>query len=124
MDTKNQLLYFLLSLCIGFLGGIIYNFFAFLRFSLGCNHEKRRGLGITLDVVFCLLFAIYCIFIGFFLQFPDFRGYMGVGFWLGLIISIKILQITLAFFKKVCYNRVTNMGKKAKKREKLFKKGD
>ena len=121
MDTKNQLEYFLLSLCIGFLGGMIYNIFAFLRFLFACEKGKCKKLGLGLDVVFGVCFGIFCVFTSYFCHFPDFRGYMGVGFAIGLIIYIKILQIILAFFKKVCYNVTT---KKFCKRENSQKRGE
>ena len=121
MDTQNQLVYFLLSVLIGLVGGVLYEIFALFRLLLGCDKGKCKKLGFALDVVFGASFGFFCVFASYFCHFPDFRGYMGVGFAIGLIIYIKILQIILAFFKKVCYNGITSMVKRAKIRKKTLK---
>jgi hypothetical protein len=47
---------------------------------------------------------------------------MWIGYAFGGIIYLKSLHIILAFLQNVCYNRITKIVKKAKKREKTLKK--
>ncbi|MBQ7948143.1 MAG: spore cortex biosynthesis protein YabQ [Clostridia bacterium] len=122
MDTKNQFAFFLLSIGIGFVGGLLYELFAFFRTLFGCDRGKRRALGVGLDITFCVCFAAMCIYLSFYLHFPDFRGYMCLGWVFGGIIYSKTLRRILAFSEKVCYNVLVRMVTKAKSKEKTLKK--
>lgn len=124
MDTQNQFAYFLLSLLIGLIGGLLYEIFAFFRLVFRCDRGKCKPLGITLDVFFGLAFAILCIFTSFLLRFPDFRVYMGVGWLIGLIIYAKTLRRIVAFCEKVCYNSIARMVERAKNKKKTLKRED
>ena len=124
MDTQNQFTYFLLSVLIGFVGGCLYEIFAFFRLLFGCNRGKRKALGLGIDLIFGFAFAILCIFASFWLRFPDFRVYMGLGWGIGLIIYAKTLRIIVAFFEKVCYNSIARVVKRAKIEKKLLKRED
>ena len=119
MDTQNQFTYFLFSILIGLVGGVLYEIFAFFRLLFRCAKGKNKGIAIILDILFGLTFSIFCIFAMFFLQFPAFRGYMGLGFFIGLIIYAKTLRRIVAFFEKVCYNGIARVVKKAKSGKKL-----
>ena len=92
MDTKNQFAYFLLSVAIGFVGGLLYELFALVRLLFRVKDGKRKALGVGIDITFCICFAILCIYASFFLHFPDFRGYMCIGWLVGGIIYLKILH--------------------------------
>ena len=122
MDSHNQLRIFCLCVAVGFVGGILYEIVAFLRLLLGCERGKNAFIGGVLDILFFLAFAILCIFTGFWLHFPAFRVYIGIGYALGGIIYLKILHKTLAIFKKVCYNMSTKMVEKVKKQEETLQK--
>ena len=125
MDTGNQFAVFGLCVGVGFVGGVLYEAVAFLRFLLGCPRGKNKVLGGALDIAFFLLFACVCVWAAYVFQFPDFRVYMWLGYALGGILYLKTLHEIVAFFEKVCYNSVTKLIKKAKKREKtLSKRGD
>ena len=124
MDTQNQFTYFLFSMLIGLVGGVLYEIFAFFRLLLRCERGKNKAIGIGLDVLFGLAFSIFCIFAMFLLRFPAFRGYMGLGFLIGLIIYAKTLRRIVAFFEKVCYNGVAKVVKRAKIRKKTLKRED
>lgn len=124
MDTKGQFTYFVLSVAIGFFGGLLYEIFAFFRLLFGCNCGKGRKMGIFLDIAFGLSFGIFCIYACFLLRFPDFRGYMALGWLVGLIIYAKTLRIIVAFCEKVCYNGITKLVKRAKTDKKLLKRED
>ena len=122
MDTKNQFTYFLLSVAIGFVGGLLYELFALVRLLFHVKRGKWKGLGVGLDIAFCISFAILCIYASFCLHFPDFRGYMCMGWLVGGIIYLKILHRIVAFLEKVCYNVLVKMVTKAKSKEKTLKK--
>ena len=119
MDAKNQFAYFFLSIAVGFCGGLIYEIFAVLRFVFGCEHKKRKTVGIILDLIFGTAFASFAIYTAFLLKFPSFREYMCIGYILGGIIYAKTLRRILAFYEKVCYNILARMVKRQKSKEKL-----
>ena len=122
MDTKNQFVYFLLSLTTGFVGGLLYELFAFIRLICGCDRRKRKTVGVITDVAFCISFALLGIYSCFLFRFPSFRVYIGIGWLLGGIIYSKTLRIMVAFFEKVCYNKLARVAKKAKSKKKLLKR--
>ena len=125
MDTGNQFAVFGLCVGIGFLGGVIYEAFAFLRVLLGCPKGKNKILGGALDIAFFISFAVVCVWASYTFRFPDFRTYTWLGYALGGILYLKTLHEIVAFFEKVCYNSITKLIKKAKNREKtLSKRGD
>lgn len=122
MDTKNQFIFFLLSVSIGLAGGLLYEIFAIVRLLFGCDRGKRKAVGIASDILFGLTFSFFAVCASYFLRFPDFRGYFSLGWLIGLIIYSKTLRIILAFFEKVCYNIIAKMVKRAKSKEKTLKK--
>ena len=122
MDSRNQFTVFCLCVATGFVGGVIYEIFSFLRLIMGCRCGKNKFLGCMADVIFCVCFALHCIFASFLFHFPNLRVYMCIGYALGGIIYLKSLHIILAFLQNVCYNKITKVVKKAKKREKTLKK--
>jgi hypothetical protein len=122
MDTKNQFAFFLLSVAIGFVGGLLYGLCAFVRFLFRCNRGKRKMIGFCIDLAFCLAFAFWAIFASFSLRFPDFRGYMCIGWLVGGIIYLIFLHRILAFCGKICYNRLVKVVTKAKSKEKTLQK--
>ena len=125
MDTGNQFAVFGLCVGVGFLGGVLYEAFALVRFLLGCPRGKNKILGGALDIAFFLSFAVVCVWASYAFRFPDFRAYTWLGYALGGILYLKTLHEIVAFFEKVCYNSITKLIKKAKNREKtLSKRGD
>lgn len=121
MDTKGQFVCFLLSIAVGFVGGLMYEVVFIFRFLFSCDKGKRKGIGIGLDIGFCLGFSAWCIYTSFCLRFPDFRGYVCLGWGVGFIIYFKILHRILAFFEKLCYNVLVRMANKAKSKKKTLK---
>ena len=120
MDTKNQFAYFLLSVGIGFVGGAVYELFAVIRHIFRC--EKRKIIGIAVDIFYCITFSIWCVVASFFLYFPDFRGYMFLGWVLGGAIYLKILHRIVAFLENMWYNVLVKIVTKAKSKEKTLQK--
>ena len=122
MDTKNQFTYFLLSVGIGVIGGVLYEIFALCRLLLRCDGDRRKPLGVLIDLLFCGTFALCGVWATYSLYFPSFRVYMWLGFAVGGIIYSKTLRRIVAFSEKVCYNKVAKLVKKAKKRRNSLKK--
>ena len=120
MDTGNQFAVFGICVGVGFIGGVLYEAFAFLRFLLGCPRGKNKILGGALDIAFFVAFALVCVWATYVFNFPDFRVYMWLGYILGGILYLKTLHEIVAFFEKVCYNSITKLIKKAKNREKAL----
>lgn len=122
MDTQNQFFVFLLCICVGFLGGILYEPFALARLVLGCERGKSKPLGVALDVLYWLCFALLTVLAAFVFRFPEFRTYMWIGYALGGIIYAKTLRKIVAFLENMCYNKIIKVIKKAKKKEKNLPK--
>ena len=120
MQAQNQFVTFLLCVAVGFCGGVLYEFFAFIAKLLG----RGRGRKITFfacDTAFFVAFAVFSVFAAVVLRFPAFRVYMWLGYLLGGIIYLKSLRRIVAFLENVCYNVVQQ---KAKGKKKLFEKGE
>ena len=122
MDTKNQLTCFLLSVVIGFSGGVLYELFAFIRLTLGCERGKRKGIGVALDILFGGTFAIWACYASFLFRFPSFRVYMSVGWLFGGILYVKTLRRMVAFLERMCYNILVTMVRKAKGKDKSLQR--
>ncbi len=124
MDSVGQLHYFLLAAAVGFVGGIAYEPFSFLRLLAGCRQGKRKGFAVFFDLLFWVVFALIGVLAEYLLRFPDFRGYIWAGYAIGGIIYLKILHRIVAFLENLCYNKITESIKKAKKKDKTLKKRD
>ena len=122
MGTQNQLLVFCLSISIGFVGGVVYEPFAFLRL-LFLRKGKGKVFGCFLDILFCICFALLCVFGAFLLDFPAFRGYIAIGYLLGGIIYLKILHKVVAILERICYNILIKAVKPLRKGRKHSLKG-
>lgn len=108
-------------MAIGFLGGILYEPFSFVRRLFRCD-TKRKKLGIAVDTLFFTAFALLSVCLNYLLNFNDFRIFWWIGYILGGIIYLKSLHKIIAFFENVCYNKVTKLVRKAKNQEKALKK--
>ena len=104
MATENQFFVFCCSILVGFVGGILYEPFACLRLLFQTDGKKRKILGGIFDILFCVTYAVFCVFCSFLFDFPSFRGYIGIGYLLGGIIYLKILHKVVAILEKMCYN--------------------
>lgn len=122
MDTQNQFSVFLLCICVGLLGGILYEPFALARLVMGCERGKSKPLGVALDVLYWLCFALLTVLAAYAFRFPEFRTYTWIGYALGGIIYAKTLRKIVAFLENMCYNKIIKVIKKAKKKEKNLPK--
>lgn len=120
MDSQNQFYIFWLCVAVGFCGGLLYEFFAFIRM-LFRQGKGERIAAFLCDAAFFIAFAAFAVFAAVVLRFPTFRVYMWLGYALGGIIYLKTLRRIVAFLENVCYNVVRQ---KAKSKKKLFEKGD
>ncbi len=124
MDGKGQLSIFFICIAVGFVGGLLYEFFALLRTIFRCEKGKNKIIGIILDVTFFVCFAIIAIYVAYRYRFPNLRFYMWIGYGSGWIIYLKTLRRIVAFLQKVCYNKIAKSVKKVKTKKKLSKMGD
>ena len=123
MHAKTQFTVFCLCIAIGFVGGIMYEIFAILRWMFGCKHGKNKIFGGLFDFLFFVCFAIFCIIASFLLHFSGFRVYMWLGFGIGGVLYSKILRRTLAFLRNICYNAVYKILSKQKARKNSLNRG-
>ena len=123
MHSQNQFTNFCLCIAVGFLGGILYEIFAFFRWICGCEKGKNKIIGGILDLIFFICFAVFCVISTFFLSFSGFRVYFWLGFALGGTLYSKTLRRTLAFLENVCYNVLRRIINKAKSKKKLSNDG-
>lgn len=121
MDSVNQFPVFLLCVAIGFVGGLLYEVFAFFWLIFRCKKRKNIFLGALFDVAFFITFALLCVYAAFLFGFPDIRVYMWIGYSLGGLIYAKTLRRIVAFLEKLCYNGFARLVKKAKTKKKLLK---
>ncbi|MBQ7924485.1 MAG: spore cortex biosynthesis protein YabQ [Clostridia bacterium] len=121
MDSQNQISVFALCVCVGFVGGLLYEIFWLLGAPF-CRKGKRKWLRATLDIAFWLSFAVFSVFCAYFLKFPSFRVYMWIGYLLGGILYSKSLRRIVAFFEKICYNKLTKIRKRQENKEENLKK--
>ena len=121
MQPQPQFSLFLTCMAIGFACGILYEPFALFRLLFHC-HTKNRWIGLTVDICYCLLITVGVTTATHFLKFPNFRVFWWLGIAVGGIIYLKSLHKIIAFFEKVCYNRLAKLVKKAKKPDKTRQK--
>ena len=112
MPQSPQFYYFCISVIVGFISGILYEPFAFMRLVLKIDNEHKRLLGGVFDFLFSVLFTILCIFSAYTFNFPSFRLYIWIGYALGGIIYLKTLRKLVAFLQELCYNIVRKALKK------------
>ena len=120
MVWSEQLKIFLLCVFSGFISGVFHELFS------GCvtpmkNEKWESRAWLVYEVSFFASFGIAFVAIQSLFGFPDPRGYMYAGIFVGFWLYSKNLRIILAFFKKVCYNVTT---KKICKRKNSQKRGE
>ena len=119
MDTKHQLALFGLCVAVGFICGIAYLPFYFLR-KIG-KGKTADAVRFVLDIGYGIVCGLVLVYFAYLFYFPSFRVYYLIGYLLGGIIYYKILHRILAFFLRICYNTFTEWIKKGKKYRKNSK---
>ncbi len=121
MPIANQLALFCICVLTGFIYGPVYEAFSLLRDGFAFLKRGKRIVTFALDILFFISFAVWCVGVFYLFEFPDFRFYFLLGFLIGAIIYLKSLHRILAFFKKICYNKLVKVVKKRKNRKKQDK---
>ncbi len=103
MWITTQYKVFGICLLSGFLGGLLYEPFAFFRLLFG-KKAKNKGVYFATDMLFWTVFSLFYIFVSVAFKFPSFRVYMWCGYALGGILYLKSLHRILAFLQNMCYN--------------------
>ena len=120
MDTANQFYIFALCVGVGFSGGVLYEAFCFLRLCFGVRENKRKTLGIALDICFFITLTAWVVLCVYAFAFPSFRVYMWIGYLVGGIIYLKTLHKIIAFFEIMWYNSIRKLINKARNQEKTL----
>ena len=123
--TRSQIFVFIACFAFGGLSAIFLSLSAGIKFFL-----KNKVLKIVVDVIFCLPMCVMYPLFAHKLFFPNFRIYMMIGVFLGVLAYLKSFHILLAKFTKKIYNIIKEKkvkgkdgAKEANKRRKSKKVG-
>ena len=118
MDTAGQWQQFCVCILQGVAGGVLYDICSLPFFKEG-KTRLYRAARLMVDLLFCLLFAVLCVYMGNRLGLPSMREYYFLGYAIGLLLYLKTFHKAVAFLKKICYNG-TKKAINCLKREKNF----
>ena len=115
--TKNQFYVFLACLAFGAITGFVLSFF-----TCGVKLTRNKILeNLTALIVLSLLGLIFTAYM-FFMNFPNFRPYMLIGVFAGILGYFKSFHIILAKFVKKFYNIIHKLKKGIRKCQKQKQK--
>ena len=99
MNGTDQFYVFLVGICCGVAGGLMYDLICLIR-----TPVAKRPVVIVTDILFCILFAAFYLFVSVSLAFPDLRFYTFLACALGFFLYLETLHKIVAFFGKKIYN--------------------
>ena len=99
MNGVDQVFVFLVSVCCGAAGGLLYDGICALR-----TPFAHRAVTIVTDILFCVAFAAFYLAVCTALALPGLRFYSFVACALGFCLYLKSLHKIVAFFAKKIYN--------------------
>ena len=99
MNGIDQIFVFLVSVCCGAAGGLLYDGICALRAPFA-----HRAVTIVTDILFCVAFAAFYLAVCTALALPGLRFYSFVACALGFCLYLKSLHKIVAFFAKKIYN--------------------
>ena len=103
MNAPDQFYLFLVSVCCGTAGGVLYDLTEPLR-RLFMRKRLHMAAVFAADVLFFTAFAGLYLVVSTMLGFPDLRVYAFFGCLLGFALYLKTLHKIVAFFGKKLYN--------------------
>ncbi len=109
MTNADQFYVFLVCVACGCASGVIYDV---LFCALYCF--KNRWVKIARDFCFFLLFSVLFVYVSVLFELPDFRLFMFFGCILGLLLYLKSIHKTVAFFAGKIYNGIRQLRKDKK----------
>lgn len=109
--TGNEFYVFLICVLIGSAGGVLYDVIYLIRAPF-----SSRVLTIVGDLVFGVLFAGLFLFVSVTFALPGFRFYMLLGSFLGLLLYLKSIHETVAFFQRKVYTIYKNKRTRGKRK--------
>lgn len=118
MTAQGQFALFCICIGAGFLFGGVYEIFSLFRDIVRPLKKGKTAVWFALDILFFMLFSVWAVGTFYLFEFPNFRLYYLLGFFIGAIIYLKSLHRILAFFKKICYNKAVKIVKNRKIRKK------
>lgn len=108
--TKNQFYVFLACLAFGVVSGFVLSFF-----TCGAKLTKSKIIENLIAVIILTLLGIIFTAYTFIMNFPNFRPYMLIGVFAGILGYFKSFHIILAKFLKKFYNVIIKIVQKDKK---------
>ena len=120
MDTSGQLIKFFTCILLGFLAGIPYELLSLTDLLKG--ERLKSALHAITDIVFFIIFAVFCIGVFTALEFSSFREYHYFGLLLGGVLYLKTFHKAVAFLKRMCYNGIKKLVNCVKSRKNFRKK--
>lgn len=99
MNGVDQVFVFLVSVCCGAAGGLLYDGICALRAPFA-----HRAVTIVTDILFCVALAAFYLAVCTALALPGLRFYSFVACALGFCLYLKSLHKIVAFFAKKIYN--------------------
>jgi hypothetical protein len=117
-ETLSQPLIFLIVLCAGLGSGLVFDIRNYISFLCA----KNKIIDVVLDILSILIVCFVLFLINLKINFGQFRFYIPVAFFIGLIIERYTLGLFVAKICSWCYNKFRNLisklyGKRAKKKE-------
>lgn len=98
---KEQLYIFLVCICCGIAGGVIYDVFEYAQAPF-----RSRVLKTISELFFCVVFTAFYLVISVRLALPNFRIYMFCGCAAGFFLYLKSFHKTVDFLLKRVYNGI------------------
>ena len=100
--ASGQIIYFLQSVAIGGVSGIVYSIFRGVNFLL----KRLKPIKVVLTILFYVVLYLIFLQLTFLLKFPNVRAYMILGVAIGLALYNKSFHIILAKVGEKLYNRI------------------
>lgn len=96
-DNYLQFYVFIVCFAFGAITGVLYEPISFLK-----GKYKNFKVWLAPDFLFCALFCFLFLSVAYFFRFPDFRGYMLIGLFSGILAENKSLHYYLQKTYKRC----------------------
>ncbi len=121
-ETLSQPAVFFIIFSIGLLSGLLFDFKSYISFLFA----KNKIISILLDIVVAFLTCLILYFSNLKFNYGEFRFYVLIAFFNGLLIERFSIGIFVAKFFSWCYNKFGKLisqlyGRQSKKKESINK---
>lgn len=119
-ETLSQPLIFFIIFSIGLSSGLLFDLKSYINFLFA----KNNIISIFLDIVAAFLICLILYFSNLIFNYGEFRFYVLIAFFIGLLIERLSLGIFVAKFFSWCYNKFGKLISKLYGNESKKKEGD